>query len=658
MIEMIDVKKFVVVFLVLAAIASSSAFILLNSNAAPGSSISAPSQTGNPLSLGDAFAPLPGQNSENNNAPGISATATDPNNLTDVLTNSLLDNLVAVNPGGPQSDGNGNAIIAAPDSQTILDEVSSSSAVQNLKIPDWDFEAAEQVITVTTDTSQTAESAYGNALNNILNSDFVKTNLQSIVQNTNPSSEDLSLVNNNLDDAIKNINSLTVPSDLANFQKGLVKLLIYQKNIVALAQNAPADPMKDSLIFQAEQDKFNTAVQQFEDTLQNKAVSLAFPPEADSNGNGALNILQSLFGIHKAYALFGLGDIVFDPTLFARMVWTWVQNVLLQLFKNTIITALQNKVLQLIKNNGNPLFVQDWAGLLANSFNGAVGSALGQIDPGLCSSFSGDVSLWLKNLYPAAPPIPGGFSLNGAVATNCTLQNNVANPGAFYNNFDNGGWNGLAALYQPNNNAFGAFANGYDEAQILGNVAQNAAQNNAIAGQGSQGQQLCGNGKPPVPGAGCPDGSLPFTVTPGTALNFTLGRNLTSNIDLVVNATDITGVLATVATDLLQQLVTSGVNGLVGSIPSGSGAGPQPTPAPLPVSCGPAQTAVSAGTVISFGATGGNGNSYTWIGGGVPATGSGPSFSTTFGVVGNYTVTVTGSTSNGFQSSNCLVQVQ
>jgi hypothetical protein len=704
---MIDVKKFVVAFLVLAAVAGASSLILLHlggpsgnnsaaANNAPAGNIAASSQNqqSGPFALGNAFVPSQGQ--DNNASDNFltedsssSASSSDPNNLTSQLADSILGNLFALNPDGPQTTSNGQSIIAEPNATSVVAGLSSST-LADVQIPDWSYQAETVPLNITTNTSSAAVASYYNALNSIWENDFVSTNLQTTVAGSNPTPGDLSLAGAGIQDALAKISALSVPSTLADFQKSLVKVLVYEKNSVALAGDSSSDPMRTALVLQDEQSNYNTAVQSLEDAMQSAPQADAVTPR-----DGALGLLDNYFGVPTAHAQFG--GIVFDPSVFARMVWQFVQGILLQVLKNELITQLQGRALSFIQNKGNPRYVTGWGGLLANSFNTAAGSALGQIEPGLCPNFSATVSGWLGNIYPGAVPVAGGITLNGGGATNCTLQNSIGSTANFYNDFNTGGFAGFGALLSPQNNPFGAFATAYDETQSLGASAAGASQNQAIAGQGYTGISVCDNGQdasapqlvctvgvlqgnqcvqpngnqvvgtPVMRPAGCPDGTEPITTFPGVNAADTLNRNLGSDIDLIVNANDITGLLATVTDALMQQVITSGVNALNGALTPGTaapaippaGGVAQPTPAPLPIACNPSSATAAVGTPFTFGATGGDGLNYNWTAfGGTPATGNGIAFTTTFNASGTYAVTASGVVNGVTQFSSCQVKAQ
>ncbi len=661
---MVDIRKLIVVFLALAALASSSALVLSSR-----SSSFASSPRPNPpfatqtIALTNAFLQATSSIGAQENSANAAAAASSTNSLTDRLTDSILNNLLAANPNGPQDDGNGNQFVTAPRPQDVISDISSSSLLGEIQIPDWDFEAAENRPRVTTDISPTAVASYSDALNNLINRYFIKTNLQNIVGNTkNAAPSDVSYVASQINSALWDMNGLTVPENLVAFHESFVKVLVYEKNALALAEDTSNDPAENSVILQAESDKYNAAVQEFQNAwqnaMQNKSFSFAMPGSHADDKGGLSGFLTTMFGIPKANAQW----ITFDPSVFMQMVWEFLQSVLLQILKNTVITQLQNKVLKLIQNGGNPMFVQGWQSLLSGAFDVAAGSALGQIEPGLCGYFSTDVTNWLQGAYPTVQAKPNGFSLNGSPGTNCTVQNTVNDIPGYYNDFNTGGFAGLAAFLTPANNPFGAFAEANDAAQAVASQAKNAAQNKSLASQGFKGQEICDDGLPPDPkDAGlCPDGSEPIVTTPGKTFGDTLGRNLNSDIDLIVNANDITGLLATIVGSLLQQVILAGANGLIGAKPAGTGSPATTPPTPPKLNCSPSQSFGAMFSQLPFGATGGPSSNYTWLAaGGIPATGSGALFTTSFYTAGIYNVVVTsGAGSASTASAICTVTVQ
>lgn len=281
---MIDVKKFVVVFLVLAALASSSALILLNFNGASSRSVPTPQFTAGtagsaPLSFGNAFVPNSAQPSDA--ADAADAASSSDSNLTQQLADSLVTNMVAQNPNGPQDDGNGDQLIAAPDVQSVLAGIDTSSTLAGVQIPDWDFDAAMRTVRVASSSSPADIASYGNALGSIIDTYFVKTNLQGTLTSSNASPDDVSFVSSNIGNALDAVEGLAVPANLVTFDKGLIKVLVYEKNSVGLAENSSDDPVQTMVILRAEGEKYNKALAEFRNDLQtviqNNVFSFASP---------------------------------------------------------------------------------------------------------------------------------------------------------------------------------------------------------------------------------------------------------------------------------------------------------------------------------------------------------------------------------------------
>ena len=579
---MIDVKKFVVVFLILAAFASSSALILLNFNTAspraaspvasqPFSAATGGAATGaTPPSIANAFMPSSAQPAD------ADASSSDPNNITARVADSMATQFFAANPDGPRDDGNGNQVIAVPTAESVLANVSSSSASGTLEAPDWDFDAAMQTVRIATSSTPADVAQYSQALSSIINDRFIKTDLPSVVSSSIATPDSIPFVLAQISGALDDISGLTVPKNLADFHEGFIKMLVYEKNALTLTQSSADDPVKAILVLQAEQGKYDAAMTDFQnalqDAMQKKTFSLALPETVPVRQTGAIAFFENTFGIRTAHAQWVVTDPVteVETTLTtAQLVWRILNAILVQEAKNLAIAELQKSVIRFVQNGGNPRFVQNWGGLLSDAFDVAAGSALGQITPGLCADFGVNVSGWLKNAFPTANAIPGGVTLNGAVGTNCTLQNSVSDVSGFYNDFNTGGWNGFTALLSPNNNPFGAFAEAYDNIQTVGGSAQTAAQNKAIAGAGYTSQAICDDGGQPGKGGLCADGTEPFVMTPGKNLSDTVSKNLNSTIDLIVNIDSQTNAL-TVATILvnafISQLITSGERGLMNAL--------------------------------------------------------------------------------------------
>lgn len=523
---MIDSKKFIVAFLILAILAGSSALLLSQNsghNTTPSAAVlGAPlavneGALGSPFS-GNAFNSAPQKIAFENSSGVIMAPATSSDNLTSQIVDAYVNNMNLSVPDASQGNATDTVTVDAPSEQALLSAISSSSLFANVSVPNWDQTAALKSLQVSTDTSPAAVTAYSNALSNVASRYISTTGLPGIVGDSNTATLDsASFVTAQVNDALNAITALPAPQNLADFQKSLVRVMTYDKNILALTGEASADPVKAQAIFQAEDGRYQIALAQFNAALQSAAKNPSFsfvsPVVPPARKDAAAAFVENFFGIPTAHAQYIA--ITFNPTQFARTIWEWAQKLLLQILKNTIIARLQSAAINLIRNSGNPLFIQAFGPFLAGAFNVAAGAALGQIVPSLCGNFSTNVTSWLKSTFSNINITSGGVSLNGSPGTNCTLQTIVGNPSRFYNNFNTYGFQGYAALLQPQNNPYGAFLEAYNSVITSAAANETAAKEKAVANQGYKGQTSCGTGGGGGGGYTCPSGTYLCTSNNG-----------------------------------------------------------------------------------------------------------------------------------------------
>ncbi len=604
-----NVKKLIVGFLILAAGASSSALIL-SAKPAASSQQPAASATQTTTLSGNAFVDNSGyQNTDGSVADQALSTTTeamasDPMNLTNALADSFLNDLVASNPDGTQTDANGNSTVTPPDDQAILQEFSSNPALANLQIPNWDIEAAEQKINIQSDYTKADIDNYASSVGNVIDKYLQSTNLQSILQSDDPTEAEFA--ESNLESALQNIAALQTPAPLAAFQKSLVKLLVYEKNYAALAVNVSDDPVKTSLIANAEQTKFNAAAQEFSEQWQ----KITGQPLSVNNGASEIGSMTSflgkLFGIQTANAQF---VPVFDAAATAGIhanttmslkdyLQAYLQNVILQIEKNLLMMLVQQKVLTWIQGSGAPRFIQNWGSTLVNSYAAAATNALNQ-------QFSCVPSFMLPSLKILLSTPQVGTANSCAAQWQSQLGNNLQNLQNFYNNFANGGFNSYFSLFQPGGNAFGALITISDNAVAAGSNAQQATQAKVTSAQGYNGSETCGdnslvyvqgkylpdgshyvcqdnsNGSTyyATVGAGgsvtcgsgqslttaangnlCANGSTPQVTTPGNVTNQAMGTAMNSTPTLIAGSYEITGLAAAFIQSLLNTLAQSAIN--------------------------------------------------------------------------------------------------
>jgi hypothetical protein len=608
---MIDVKKLVTGFLVLAVAASASALLISaiggsggnfsvqnNSGVAIVAGVGSNGGAGAPANAqqsaalsGNAFLPQDAAMINYGTVTSSTFSSSSTKNLTNDLASALLSNIASTNPSGPQTDANGNQIMAAPNDQAIIAQIASSSALQGFQIPDWDLEAGEQPINVVSVSSSEAAS-YGNGVVAIFNNYFVQNGLESaFAQNSSPDPSIINTIASSSEQALSDAINLQTPSPAANFQKSFVALLVYQKNFAMLMQNATQDPARTYLIMQAEMPRYDVVVQEFKNAFQTlSGKNLSLNTTGGQSGNQTLSLFADMFGIKTAHAQWA----VFDVTNFAEEVliyaqeylsyvleWTqWLNSILLQVLKNGFVVALQGQVTNWVQGGGKPRYVQNWSKTFSTAFNSAANGVISQTIPNLSPSFSVAAQTLLQQNNSGNPPIRS--NIDQEYATLGTTQQD------FYNNFSDGGMSAYLDLFQPDNNLFGAVMDTQDEALAAGSNQYAATQAQDIAANGFTGDTgACDDGSDPngvtyscynnndsfysqTPSCpvgyqlqtisnngSCSDGSEPTTLTPGEVTAQTVSDALQSGQDLVVNANNTIDLLFAVANSLLK-LISSG----------------------------------------------------------------------------------------------------
>lgn len=721
---MIDVKKLVTGFLILAVATSASALLISTIGNHYGSSgnlavaaNNAPSatqgQTSTTLS-GNAFLPQASDNQDSGDSLGsdtamASATAaimSDPSNLTNALANAYMNNLMVANPDGATVDGSGNETLTPPDATSVINQfISSSTDIQPPTIPDWDAEAAEIPIIITSSSPEQLAD-YGNALGGILSADIVQTNLQTVLNNDSDPSV-IAPAAGDIQKALQDISGLKTPDKAADFQKNLIRTLVYAKNSLALAENAQTDPLKTELVLEAEDTKYQAALQNLEASIQSAQTQNLFSTNTSQpDQNKTFAILDMLTGTQVAHAQFAVIDAIVDSGVWAtvaQMIKADVKDIVLQIVKNTIVFIMQKTIIAGIQGSGAPKFIQQWGATLANAFTqSAIGALNSQMSCVGAAPFAPQLRLVLGATYK-----PGNNTVC-AVQFQSQLNNNLS---SFYNNFSNGGWLTYGSTMQPDNDYYDS---AFFVAQAVGQTAQNAqnaASAKAVAGQGFHGTAVCDDGSNPsgntlqcqdptglitpteasacpagttliqtVPNNGyCGDGTEPQVQTPGAILNNMAASAINGNFELVTSANDWAGLASGLFVSILQEVLNSlaqtaiaGANGLLQQAANGGGANSvngttvtSPASSPQPITCyisaDPSGNPLVADIMVSggesIGATGITTPSYTWtppVGGTLSAT-TGDFITATFNATGTYQVFVSEAPDNS--NTTCSVTV-
>jgi hypothetical protein len=728
-----DVKKLITGFLIIAAAASASALALSNIGAQTGAGSGALETTGT-ISLADQNAFMPSQadisNAVAEDAPNVAAALSDPSNLTTNLTDALLNSAAAVNPDGFNQDNNGNGEFQQPAVTSVAANFTKAPAIKSYKIPNWDTEVAAQKLNI---ASSASPQAYGDALNSIIVKNIIQTGASSLVgQDIDPSN--MAAIEPSVQSAASDIANTPAPAQLAAFQKSLVAAMIYQKNMIALVTLAQTDPVKASIIDQAESARYDQVMADFGVQSEKASVKGLFSFNVpQTKENGTLALLQSFFGIQTAHAQWP----TWDWATFGRWIKDEIESILLQILKNTLTAFLQQRVLKLIQGSGAPKFIQQWGSTLATAYTQKAIASMSQVLAKSCPNIGSQLKPIQLNLINTI----GG---NGKVLSCPIPSASLGQLTNFYNSFTNpnvqalpgGSWGLYAQVLNPNGgNYFGTLIGASDYANSQGSAAQGAATLKAQANNGYKGDESCPDGADPngtstlcsdqdAPTTGwtCPNGNTPqafevclsgsngpsgycaingsspiatkyvcdypigsvaathgficddgnpatvqnnngscppttpggdwtepIVTTPGQTTLQTQQQALGGTLKLVTSANNVIGVLESVGMSFLNTIVQVGITkatqlgtqyatgGLLsitagqsgsGAAVSASSAGVQPTnsssgPALPPTQCSPHTPTCSTGSSgqcssgylagdMDFGATGGDGLTFTW----------------------------------------------
>jgi hypothetical protein len=602
---MIDVKKLISGFLILAAAAVGSGFILSfagnfipPSTGPEGPSIS---ETGAAL---DASAALGGANAfvdtgslQGNAAEMLSdittsstaAVASDPDNLTNTFADSFLNGLVAANPDGASTDSNGNPDFNTPDAQAVSQALASDPTFQNFKTPDWDAEAAKVKIITTSNNSSENVDNYILSFNNVYQKYIANTDIGGILGEENAA--DAQTITNQTQDALNAVAAIPTPSSMVGLQESYIKLLVYEKNSAQLIPLAATDPLKASLTFQDEQPNYDLAVTNFSNQWNRLSASMQAsalitnPPQ-----NKAFAFIDSFLDIPTANAQM----VVHDPAVFTvvsgqlsvntaqlgKTIEKYVEDIALQILINTLTNLIQRKVLTWIQGSGAPRFVTDFGTQMVNAFQTAAVSKL--------NSYMQCVPSYQAPAIKALLSTPTVANKNVCAAEfNGQLNNNLQN---FYNNFDN--FNNYLSLFQSGGNVWSLTVQTRDAAVIAGGQNQTAKQTQTVAQQGWKGSEVCDDKSDPngvttlcqsasgdiyqtaagkscnsgdmvyftSPNNGqCSDGTNPQVTSPGQATGQGFFSSLKSGTENITSAKNLAGIFNALLSSVLNTLAQDAI---------------------------------------------------------------------------------------------------
>jgi hypothetical protein len=511
-------------------------------------------------------------------------------NLTDDFASYAAREIVKANPNGPQKDGVGKENIVVPDVENLTTNFATSTLTK-INLPDWDREVEKNYSKISVvDDSKESISEYINNFNKFYEN-LTKNDFNSLLNNSSDNYqivlESINQINN---DFYKEFLELKVPKSFLRFHKSILKILTYQKELLQDGEKINTDPLYVYYLIESNQSKISNAFKELEKEVE-KVKTLGYVYQNDLSKN---NILENIFFIKKAYALFGFLNIVFDPHAVAQLVKKNLSDIKAQLkkmaieiLKDQLIHRLVYQVIRWVQGGGKPQFVTDWKGFLTDAASRGVGEALYQIYPRICQPFRPLVEVVFQNV---------GNIYDEYVA--CTLGDIVNNLRNFYNDFRYGGWIAYGSILRPENNYWGELLITHDIAMQKGAQEKEAQKSDVQASKGFLSTKRCVKGesiscdfdnaeeqkkcdaqylsksytKPEYElhedGSGtawysicAPDGWE--NTTPGALIADTIGNSITMGpIGRIVNAQDITALVSALINSGLNKLIQAGQKGL------------------------------------------------------------------------------------------------
>ena len=609
---MIDVKKLIIGFLILAVAAVGSGLILslIGGMSTPGqeaaaqgptiaadttgsgllSNLSATTTGGTPSAFvntgslqGNAAEMLAQVSGTSTDNPSASST-----NLTNILASAMLDGLVTANPSGASIDASGNLAFNAPNTQTVAQDVSSNPALSSLTIPNWDTEAQAQVITIEKNPPANAAQQYEAALTNIYQTYFISTGIQGDLSGTASNAAIASNVASQIQAALAASLAVPTPPAFVNFQRDFIRALIYDKNSARLVAESTNDPVKAALILQGENAKYAAVISELQ--AQQQKISSQGVSFLNNTPNAKPPLIAEIFGINTAHAQWS----VFDWANLSQLIKTYVENVALQILKNSLVSLIQQKVLTWIQGSGAPQFVQDFGQQMVSSYESAAMNTIAQytqcVPPVEATTLD-----QLLTTPAAAQNLPGTNASPGQVGNFCSAEFNSAIVDQGVSQFAYGftNFNNYLQLFEPGGNIWSAAFQTSDAAQQAGGNNQQANQTKNIAQQGWSGSETCSDGSNPngygiycysknsgqtlpdpsnafcgpqdikeiKPNNGlCADGSTPKITSPGQVTGQSFYAALKSGITNITSANDIAGLLSSLLHSILNTLASDAIN--------------------------------------------------------------------------------------------------
>ncbi len=604
-----DLKRFITGFLVLATVTGSLTLVFSNfyGQSAPEVAKTEDAASASAPKIGDKALTETLPTSEDSLAYDITQPYTpsaNPNdNFTDNLVQGIAYNIVKANPTGPDVTA---GLTVPPDINAVVDDY-----VQNVALTPLLYPIDESRIATQKKYSSDDLSAYLAGIDKIFSETSGASGLGRLAQGTASSTPDpdaLAASNFVFAKAQEDLYALSVPAPMLDLHKSLLGYAELYKELSGVDYvNDPVKALayagKFPTLAAAQQQKIGTELDKMQREL----------PKTITEANDHLTPAQAArmaLGIQEAHA-FIFHDIIHTITSVfnGTGIWAqegltlteWLHKLATQILKNQIVHKLVQQTIRWAQGGGKPQFVTNWKQFLGDAASNAAATALSQIEPRLCSGFRPYVTTFLRNANPQG---------NDYSRLNCTLNQIVNNVRGSYVDFSNGGWTRFGQLSQPQNNAWGAIALGVETQAQQAQQAQSSAQHEAETGSGFLATKSCvkydiktvpkaqaqnqpnfvgivrcfTENRPPNPNECdptrsstcgdqttvelcevkiCQPGGEQIT-TPGDAAAETINKAIGADLDNIISAEDLTGLVSVLINSAMNRLINIGKKGLLG----------------------------------------------------------------------------------------------
>ena len=490
-------------------------------------------------------------------------------NLTERLARSVFEKVISSNPNGFEINEQGEVVgnpASSQDIEVVLSQIEASDLNPR--------EISDDELEITNENSAKNIDKYfrdlARVLLSVLSSDDY---VQSLAQA--PNLEKLKKMEKLLDKADRDLRAAVVPSDALDVHKNILSYIRNRKDLFSNISVYEKDPARTILALRKQEAFLKSNLRDFRINV-NQLISLhpdlkIEAPKKISFLEGVKNEFLGLFSVKEAHAIpvidaianalegTELGTLITTLTTtistletsigsYVQDILEWAQTIATEQLKNYLTKLFVQQVLGWTNNDGNQRFVYNWESFMTDIEEEVTSDALDEVVPSLCGPFREYVLQSQGYLGLSGRSLLGGRS-------RCPLKDGGANLGNFYKDFSSGGWESYLDSLGPSGNQIGSVlsTDGYVKSRIT--KATEAKVNELVSNKGYLSQNICADGKEPGRGDVCADGSQPRATTPGGLVGDTLAKAFGAPLDRIVNANDLT--------DLLAALVNSAISGVL-----------------------------------------------------------------------------------------------